>query len=148
MENNLNPASFSFEIHFQDEKFEFHEATGTGMGEYLNVEKMDIGGDNLFKFKLPSTVHSNLVLKKGIITMNSKFLTWCKNTLESNLDVVIQTNDFTVSLVNEEGTTTICWKIYKAFPIKWGIDFFNKSENDLKIEYIEFAYSNIEKELK
>ena len=50
----------------------------------MDVETVTEGGENRFVRQLPKgTKHSNLSLKRGIASMDSPLVIWCKATLES-----------------------------------------------------------------
>jgi phage tail-like protein len=84
MASNVYAVCFYFELLFKGEKIAFQEVSG--LTEELNVEEIVCGGENRFKYKLPTVVsNQNLVLKRALIPANSGLVTWCKNSIGGGL---------------------------------------------------------------
>lgn len=144
METNLPSTSFYFELLFQDEKIAFQEVSG--ISAELNVEEITPTEDH-FKHKLSSGVkHGNLILKRGMLPANSKFLEWCNGILEGDLSTAIQPHDVSVALLDSSGGVLMKWTFHKAWPAKWTVSDLKSQENNLPIESIELTYNYFERD--
>lgn len=69
MVNNY-PLGFYFELSFKDEDAAFKEVSG--ISKELSMEEVVCGGENRFKYRLPTiTTSQNLVLKRALIPKGS-----------------------------------------------------------------------------
>lgn len=117
----------------------------SGLSKELGIEEVTSGGENRFKFRLPTrTTYSNLVLKRGIVLQDSPLVLWCQTTLDEGLANPIQTKNISVCLLNENGQSTMQWNYIKAYPIKWAMTDLKSQESNILIETIEFAYQYFE----
>jgi phage tail-like protein len=120
----------------------------TGLSKSLNVEEVVSGGENRFKYRLPTQVSfENLTLKRGIVLVNSPLINWCEETLDNGLAMAIKPRDVIVKLLNGDGEPCQTWTFVKAYPLKWSVSEFSSEKNALLIETIElaFQYFNLEK---
>lgn len=139
---DLQPA-FSFSVRLLGLETEndcaFQEVSG--LSKELAVEEVVSGGENSFKYRLPTqTTYSNLVLKRGIMFSSSPLVTWCQLTLSAGLALPIVPLSLIVSLLDENAEPCMCWCFYKAFPVKWSMSELKAQENSLLIETLELAY--------
>jgi phage tail-like protein len=145
------PPAFYFRIEFgidgiQKNDSRFQEVSG--IGSEVDVEEINEGGENRFVHGLPKAVkHSNLVFKRGFIS-DSKIIAWLNDTLGGGLSNPVKPVEITVKLLNELNEQVVSWKVENAFPVKFEVDNFNSNSNELIIESIEFAYTNITREHK
>ncbi len=113
----------------------------SGLARELNVEEVVSGGENRFKYRLPTQAsYSNLVLKRGISYASSPLVTWCQLTLSTGLALPIVPLSLIVSMLDENGDPRLCWCFYKAWPVKWSMSDLQAQENNLLIETLELAY--------
>lgn len=113
----------------------------SGISTELGFEEIGEGGENRFKHQLPLPAkHSNLVLKRGVVLNGSTLSNWCKETLESDFSMTIETKHISVSLVNQEKQKIITWFFVDAWPVKWNISTLNSMENNIATETLEFTY--------
>ena len=143
------PAAFYFRVEFgldgiRDNDSRFQEVSGlSSLGE---VEEIREGGENRFIHRLPKAVqHSNLILKRGLIS-DSKIIAWINDILGGGLSVPIKPVEIIVTLLNEQNEPAISWKVEKAFPVKFVVGSFKANSNEVAIESIEFAYSQLKRE--
>lgn len=139
--------SFSFALKISGEgkgvDAAFQEVSG--LSTELGTEDVVCGGENRFKFRLPTTgTFSNLVLKRGIILGSEKteLITWCQTTLTGGLANAIKTKNIDLFLLNAKQDPCMQWTFQKAYPVKWAMSDLNAMENRLLIESIELAYQN------
>lgn len=113
----------------------------SGIGSELAVQEVVEGGENRFVHRLPKGVkHPFLSLKRGIAKIDSPVVKWCKDVLEGDLVKPIETQDISVYLLDHNHNTVRGWSFANAFPVKWEIDSFNSTKNDVAIEKIELSY--------
>lgn len=133
-------ASFYFELSFQGEDAAFQEASG--ISKELNVEEVVCGGENRFKYRLPTVSTSqNLVLKRAFLVSGSKLMNWCASSLDQGMAVAIQPHDVSLSLLAKSGQVSKKWTFYNAYPVKYSISEFKSSESGIVMESIELAYT-------
>lgn len=114
----------------------------SGISVKMETEPVVEGG-NQFTLQLPKALkHDNLVLKRGIANRKSPLVRWCRDVLESNFAIPIKPQQVSVVLMNAQGLPVRRWEFNNAFPVKWGVDAFNATKNDVAIETIELSYSN------
>lgn len=117
----------------------FQEASG--FSKELNVEEVVCGGQNRYKYRLPTTTtYQNLVLKRGVTLDTSLLIDWCQATLSTGLSLPITTKNILISLLNEEGQSCKSWTFVNAYPLKWSVSELNSEKNAVLIETIELAY--------
>ena len=137
------PVGFYFTVSFKGEDASFKEVSG--ISKEIAVEEVSGGGENRFKYRLPSVANGqNLVLKRALIPVGSKLMNWCSSTIDQGLSKPIQTHAVSVSLLNEKGKVCKKWTFNNAYPIKYSISDLKSDSNDLVIETIELAYSFFE----
>jgi len=134
---------FYFVLLFRGEKIAFQEISG--ISEELSVEEVVCGGENRFKYKLPTiTTGQNLVLKRALVPVASKIVDWCKNTIGGGLVSKIEPADLSIYLLNEESYVSLKWVFYKAYPVKYYFSELKSQESGLIIESMEMAYTYFE----
>lgn len=119
----------------------------TGLSKELGVESVVSGGENRFKYRLPTTTtYQNLVLKRGIVQTDSPLIQWCQVTLDSGVSLPIETKTVMVNLLDENGQSSIQWNFEKAYPVKWSMSDLKSQEGAILIETIELSYHYFEVE--
>jgi phage tail-like protein len=113
-----------------------------GIGAEMQTEEVTEGGENRFVHRLPGTVrHPQLELKRGIAPFNSPVVTWCRSVLDNGYTNLITPSLVTVYLLNEFGAPVRGWSFANAYPVKWEIDDFKSTKNDVAIETIVLSYT-------
>lgn len=131
---------FYFVLLYNGEKIPFQEISG--LAEELATEDVTCGGENRFKFKLPTVASSqNLVLKRAVIPASSKIVEWCKKSIGGGFATKIQPANITVNLLDASSYVCMKWVFYKAYPIKYSFSDLKSQENSLVIETMELAYT-------
>lgn len=134
---------FYFEVTFNEEDSAFQEVSG--ITKETHIEEVTIGGENRFKYRLPTVVTSpNLVLKRALVPKTSKLINWCIYTLDKGLAYTINTKNVNVRLLNPGGIVAQQWLFHDTYPVKYAISDFKSDENKLVIETIELAFTYFE----
>lgn len=114
----------------------------SGLSAELESEPVKEGGENRFVHQLPTRVkYPKLSLKRGIAGMNSPLVSWCKDVLEGGFVKPIRPMEMSVRLLDREGDPLRVWSIINAYPVKWEVEAFNSTKNELAIEKIELNYN-------
>jgi phage tail-like protein len=130
---------FSLEFVGLENNVAFQEVSG--FSKELHIDDVTCGGENRFKYRLPTTTtFQNLVLKRGVTLDNSPLLKWCSDILDNGLATPIVTRNILVNLLNEKGQSCKSWTFVNAYPVKWSASELNSEKNAVFIETIELAY--------
>jgi phage tail-like protein len=143
------PTAFYFKVEIdgeQDMDTSFSEVSG--IKSEMELDPYREGGENAFVYQLPKGVkHPNLVLKRGVGDKNGLLVNWCMHTLEKGFAEQIITFQVGVKLLNEEGKPLRHWTFEDAFPVKWEIDGFKSTKNEVAIETVELSYTTLTRSL-
>lgn len=114
----------------------------SGIGTEIETEAVVEGGENRFVHQLPKQVkHGQLELKRGITRMSSPLAMWCKKTLEGEFVTMIELQMIIVKLTGANGQVLRVWQFNDAYPVKWSVDPFGSTKNEVAVEKISLAYS-------
>lgn len=114
----------------------------SGLTQSMETEELREGGENRFSHQLPlGTKQGRLSLKRGVATVTSPLMLWCKETLEGGLTRPILTMPVLVRLKGADGLPLRAWLLDNAYPVSWEIEAFSSTKNELAIEQIELAYT-------
>jgi phage tail-like protein len=145
MENDQsdNLLAFYFKITYKGSEVAFKEVSG--ISNQLNLPEVAEGGENRFKYRLPTAAKfQNLVLKRGFVAKDSIFLNWCGNTIGGTLASAIEPSDVCISLMDATGEIILAWKFKQAYPVKLEIENLKLDVNFVAIESVELAYAYFE----
>lgn len=137
------PAAFYFTVCFdttlRDADCSFREVSG--ISAERETETVVDGGENRYVLQLPKAAKNpRLVLKRGIAPMRSRLVKWCTSVLEGDLSQPIVPKLMWVSLLDEKGDPLRTWSFENAYPVKWEVEPFQASKNEVALEKIEIAY--------
>ncbi len=143
MASNNYPLGFYFMLSFKGEDAAFQEVSG--ISKELGIEEVVSGGENRFKYRLPTTSSSqNLVLKRALVPGGSDLVDWCVRCMDGGLSAPIQTSEVSVSLLDASGDMLVMWTFHKAYPVKYAVSDLKSQENAIVIESMELAYTYFE----
>jgi phage tail-like protein len=113
----------------------------SGMAAEMDTEPLVEGGENRYVYQLPKAVkHTRLVLKRGVAPLASPLVTWCRDVLEGGLGQALTTKQLWVTLRDETGLPLRVWSFENAFPVKWEVEPFQSTKNEVAMEKIELSY--------
>lgn len=114
----------------------------SGLSPEMELDPVYEGGENRFVHQLPKGVkYPKLVLKRGIAGSESPLVAWCQETLENGFVERIRPMNLSVRLLGEKGSPIRAWDVINAIPVKWEVEGFNSTKNELAIEKIELSYN-------
>ncbi|MDI9339688.1 MAG: phage tail protein [Sediminibacterium sp.] len=114
----------------------------SGINAEMNVEEIGAGGENRFKYKVPTGArYGNLIAKRGLVTSTSQLAKWCTDTIGSDLTNPISPKSITVTLMGPDAQPLKAWNFVNAWPVKWSVSDFKSTEGEIVVESIEFAYT-------
>ena len=141
--DNQYAVCFYFVLLFKGEKIPFQEISG--ISEESSLEEVICGGENRFKYKLPTVATSqNLMLKRALVPVSSKLVNWCKDSIGGGFIKKIEPNDISINLLDADGYVTMKWTFHKAYPIKYAFSDLKSQESSLVIESMDLAYTYFE----
>lgn len=138
------PSAFHFKVVFGDDTngpdVAFQDVSG--ISSELSLEEVAEGGENNFVHKLPKGIkHGNLELKRGIADGDSPLVQWCQAVFEGGFTEKIVPKVIHVYLLDAKAETLRSWMFENAFPVKWEVESFNSTKNEVAIEKISFSYN-------
>jgi len=138
------PAAFYFSVAF----------TGKGMGRdtsfqevggissEMETEPVREGGENRFVYMLPKGVKQpKLTLRRGLASVISPLVIWCKAVLEGGLDTSIETRQVHLILWGGKDEPLRKWSFANAYPVRWEIESFDSMKNEIAVEKIDLSYT-------
>ncbi|MEZ6030575.1 MAG: phage tail protein [Hyphomonadaceae bacterium] len=148
-QSRVAPVSFYFRVNFVDapdaDALAFQEVSG--MSAHAG-EPVGEGGENRFVHSTPQRPkYENLILRRGVTSLDSPFVKWCQATLEGNPDGPIAPRDVRVSLKDAEGSAMKVWQFSSAWPVKWQVSSLADDGDEIAIEAVELAYAHYRREV-
>lgn len=138
--------AFYFKVVIDQHVTSFQEVSG--ISSEIQFEEVREGGENRFTHQLPKGVkHGTLVLKRGILQKSSSLYTWCKAALSGDFDGTCLPKTATVTLLNGEGRPVFTWNFLGVYPVKWDIEPFSSTKNDVALESISLRYNTVSRTL-
>jgi phage tail-like protein len=143
------PVSFRFEVRVAEAALAAGTAADASFEEVsgLSVEvETSSAEENRFVHRLPAgPTHANLVLKRGVMKVDSLLAEWTRGALEGGLSAEIETRTVVVTLVSLDGAPVASWTCLDAYPVRMSVDEFTAKDDDIVVETIEFAYRSVER---
>lgn len=139
--NTIYPnMGFNFQILLDNETYNFKEVSG--MSSETTNDEITEGGENRYKYKIPSDAkYNNLELKKGLVPKNSNLFLWLNNCFSAELNEPIKPKTVEISLLNESGNKVMSWDFIEVWPVGCNSTSFNSLDNEIVIESIKFSYN-------
>ncbi|WP_310461407.1 phage tail protein [Sphaerotilus sp.] len=131
---------FHFTVQWGGNRIGFSEVSGLTQ-ENQAIEYRDGSFPEYSSIKMPGLrKFSNVTMKRGIVKADNDFFKWL-STIKLNQ---VERRDVVISLLNEEHTPVMTWKIHNAFPVKVEGPGLKASGNEVAIESIEIAHEGLE----
>ena len=148
MSNLSLPVAFHCSVSILGSDFEASFQEVRGIDSTVETEPVHGGGDNFSIYYLPKKVtHSDLVLKRALVTTTSSFYVWCQSVMEDLGSFRIAPLNLSVKLLDENHDPLSAWTIKNAYPVKWVLGDLNAMKNEVLIEEIHFKYSSFSRDL-
>lgn len=130
---------FHFQVEWGGTKIGFTEVSGLDV-ETEVVEYRDGANPEYSKVKMPGMQKfSNITLKRGTFASDNEYFTWW-NTVKLN---TITRRDITISLLNEEHSPVVTWKVKNAWPTKIQSTDLKADGNEVAIESMEIVHEGL-----
>jgi phage tail-like protein len=144
------PVAFHFAVSFGSSSASvdgsFQEVSG--ISPEIETESVTEGGENRFVHTLPKAVRAGkLSLKRGVAVLDSPLVAWCRSVLEGGLVRAINPKLMHVFLLDADGEPLRVWSVANAWPLRWEIEAFGSTKNELAVEKIELAYAYVRREV-
>jgi len=138
------PSAFYFTVVLgvspSDTDSSFQEVSG--ITSELNTESVTEGGENRYVHTLPTGMKPrSLALKRGIAPFSSPLVQWCRSVFELDFAVPIVAMPVRVYLMDATGSPVRAWLFANAYPIKWEVERFGSTKNEVAIENITLSYT-------
>lgn len=138
------PSAFHFKVSFAATlgltDTSFQEVSG--ISAELDTETVVEGGENRYVHTLPKGVkHPNLELKRGIASMTSPLVLWCRSVFEMDFITPVVAQPIVVQLLDTSKLPIRAWSFANCFPVKWEVENFNSTKNEVAIEKIVLSYT-------
>ena len=139
MANEYPIPKFHFQVEWGGSKIGFTEVSGLDVEREV-IEYRDGSSKEYSKLKMPGlTKFSNITLKRGSFKKDNDFYKWwVANKLET-----VERRDITISLLNEEHTPIITWKVKNAWPSKIQPTDLKSDDNSIAIETMEIVHEGL-----
>ena len=135
---------FHFSVVWGGTQITFSEVTGLNI-EVQPIEYRDGKNPDYSPQKMPGLKKfGNLTLKRGVFASDNDYYKWVQEIALNK----IQRRDIIISLLNEEHTPVMTWKVINAWPTKLTSPDLKASANEAAIETVEVAHEGIEIENK
>jgi phage tail-like protein len=130
---------FHFQVDWGGSKIGFTEVSGLDVEREV-IEYRDGASKEYSKLKMPGlTKYSNITLKRGSFSKDNDFYKWwINNKLET-----VERRDITISLLNEEHSPLITWKVKNAWPSKIQPTDLKSDDNSIAIETMEIVHEGL-----
>lgn len=148
-ESTEAPVAFYFKVVVDNNLAEdnsFQEVSG--IQTEIQTESIEEGGSP-FAYSVPLKIkNSNLVLKRGVAGSDSKLAYWCASVLEGGgFARPIKPANVQVWLLNDKGSAVRKWSFLNAYPVKWEVESFVSTKNELAIERMELCYTLLRRDM-
>jgi phage tail-like protein len=130
---------FHFEVNWGGTKIGFTEVSGMEV-ETEVIEYRDGASKEYSKLKMPGMrKYSNITLKRGTFKSDNEFFDWF-NEVKLN---TITRRDITISLLDEEHSPVVVWKVKNAWPTKVTSTDLKADGNETAIETMELVHEGL-----
>jgi phage tail-like protein len=130
---------FQYEVDWGGTRTGFSEVSGLDI-EVQSIEYREGNSREYSAIKMPGLrKYENITLKRGIVPGDNEFFNW----LETARLNQVERRDITISLLNEEHTPVMVWKVRNAWVTKLVGPHLDATANEIAIESIELAHDGL-----
>ena len=130
---------FHFQVEWGGNSLAFTEVSGLDV-ETEVIEYRDGLSPEYHKTKMPGMAKfSNITLKRGMFRGDNQFIDWY-NSIALNQ---VERRDITISLLNEEHSPVVVWKVKSAWPVKIQGTDLKADGNEVSIESMELVHEGL-----
>lgn len=130
---------FHFQVEWGGTKIGFTEVSGLDV-ETEVIEYRHGASPEYHKTKMPGMQkYTNITLKRGTFASDNEYFDWW-NTVKLNK---IERRDITISLLNEEHSPIVVWKVKNAWPTKIQSTDLKADGNEVAIESMELVHEGL-----
>ena len=131
--------TFHFQLDWGDGAMGFSEVTGLNI-EVQPIEYRDGLSPEYSPTKMPGLKkYGNITLKRGVFKGDNKYHDWL-TTIKLNK---AERRDITISLLDEEHSPVMVWKVINAWPTKITSPDMKATGNEVAVEQLEIAHEGI-----
>jgi phage tail-like protein len=113
----------------------------SGLQVEIETEEVIEGGQNRYVHRLPvRTKYSNLVLKRGVVTIPSFFGNWLDKAVSLGPVRKVEARTIVVQLLDQTWIPLVSWKVFGAYPLRWEHSALNSTANEVLTETVELSY--------
>ena len=113
----------------------------SGLKVEIETEDVAEGGQNRYVHRLPvRTKYSNLVMKRGVVTIPSPLGSWFDEAMSLGPVRKAGAKTIVVQLLDPTAIPVVSWKVFGAYPVRWEHSALNAMGNEVLIETAELSY--------
>ena len=132
--------AFHFSVSLGGDDLGFSEVSGLTMEVQEITYRDGLSPSYVSKKMSGLPKFTNITLKRGVISKDKEFYTWINATALNKPD----RRSITVSLLNEEHSPVVTWKVTNAWPVKVEGPSLKADGNEVAFESIELAHEGFE----
>ena len=130
---------FHFQVEWGGSTLAFSEVTGLNV-EAQVIEYRDGLSPEYSTVKMPGLKkYGNITLKRGVVDGDNEFFDWL-NEIKLNKPA---RRDITISLLDEEHSPVMTWRVMNAWPTKLTAPDLKANGNEVAIETLEIAHEGV-----
>jgi len=137
MANEYPLPKFHFQVEWGGTKIAFTEVTGLEVTQEVIEYRDGAMPEMTFIKQAGLRKYSNITLKRGMFKGDNEYFLWWDSVKIQNYD---DRRDVTISLLDENHTPVVTWKVKKAWPTKIQSDNLKSDANEVFIETLELAH--------
>jgi phage tail-like protein len=122
------------------ENMRFSEVSGLSMERKLITYKDGMSASQGALYLPGQSGDPSITLKRGVTPGSKELYEWFASIQQT----IVNKQDVLISLMNESGDApVVTWKVLNAFPTKMDAPGFNATSNEVAVETLQLAASNI-----
>lgn len=130
---------FHFQVEWGGARIGFTEISGLDV-ETEVIEYREGNSPEYSKQKIPGMQkYANVTMKRGVVSADNDYFDWW-NTVALNK---VERRDITISLLNEEHSPVMVWKLKNAWASKIQSTDLKADGNETAIESVELVYDSM-----